>query len=113
MLEEIPNEDRNLILLSLDGLVEFNSRIQPACLPPPLAVVSKQLSELCWVDENWLNKLKLEIFSNRPCDKNSGGYDKDIRLRGRDGSMDFCAHVVMGDRDACKVRLFFKSISFF
>lgn len=105
VIEIIPNQHQNIELLKLSESVEFSDYVRPVCLPQPQSLISFQLTEICWVANSWLNEMKLKIVSNSSCSKNSGNYNKSLRIQGVEDETNFCADVQTGDRDLCHVTI--------
>lgn len=96
--------NRNVRLLQLNESVKFNDEMRPACLSQPQSIISPRLTEICWVSNSWLNKLKLKVMSNTRCNTNSGDYYKSLSIQGVENVVKLCMDVESGDRDLCNVR---------
>lgn len=96
--------NRNVRLLQLNESVKFNDEMRPACLSQPQSIISPRLTEICWVSNSWLHKLKLKVMSNTRCNRNSGDYYKSLSIQGVENVVKLCMDVESGDRDLCNVR---------
>lgn len=98
----------DIALLKLNGSVEFNEYIRPACLSQPDSYISQQLIEISWSDtdirDKELQKMKSTLISNTACNEEimNGGYEE--YAQGVKNEITFCAVPNVEDRNMCGVR---------
>lgn len=99
----------DIALIKIDGRIEFNDYIRPACLPQINAKIEKALIIAGWgytvyreTPKNYLQKIRQNFVPNEACEK-----FYNTRLFTLDNKSHLCAGTDKDEPDACQVLLSF------
>lgn len=106
---KVPAKYNDIALVKIDGPVQFNNYVRPACLPQSRTVETKHVIASGWgrvhhdsdVSEH-LQKVVLEIFSSAECNQSYINEGRQLR-RGIDDEIQLCAGSHIDGKDTCQV----------
>lgn len=106
---KFPSKYNDIALVKIDGPVQFNNYVRPACLPQSRRIETKHVIASGWgrlshasnVSEHLL-KVVLEIFTPAECNQSYSNEVRQLR-RGIDDEIQLCAGSHSDARDTCQV----------
>ena len=106
---KVPSKYNDIALVKIDGPVQFNNYIRPACLPQSRTIETKHVIASGWGRLNYnsevsehLQKVVLEIFTQRECNQSYSNEGRQLR-RGIDDETQLCAGSHIDGKDTCQV----------
>lgn len=106
---KLPSKYNDIALVKMDGPVQFNNYIRPACLPQSRRIETKHVIASGWGRLNYnsdvsehLQKVVLEIFTQHECNQSYFNEGRQLR-RGIDDEIQLCAGSHIDGKDTCQV----------
>lgn len=106
---KLPSKYNDIALVKIDGPVQFNNYVRPACLPQSQRIETRHVIATGWgrishnsdVSEH-LQKVVLEIFTPTECNQSYSDQERLLR-RGIDDEIQLCAGSHSDGKDTCQV----------
>lgn len=105
-----PHRYHDIALLKIEGRIEFNEYIRPACLTNTNTILSNQIivsgrgrTSFRGRSESYMQKIAMNLVSHRNCNETYAPRGYRSLRRGIDNKTQICATTKFGERDACQV----------